>query len=25
LLGGALNDVRDAEFFTHARDQPQVI
>jgi len=25
LLGGAINDFRDAEFFTHARDQTQVI
>jgi hypothetical protein len=25
LLGGAINDFRDAEFFKHARDQTQVI
>jgi hypothetical protein len=25
LLGGAINDVRDAEFFKHPRDQVQVI
>jgi len=25
LLGGSINDFRDAEFFKHARDQTQVI
>jgi hypothetical protein len=25
LRGGALNDFRDAEFFTHARDKAKVI
>ena len=25
LLGGSINDVSDAEFFKHARDQTQVI
>src|SRR5262245_27497747 len=25
LLGGAIHDFRDAEFFKHARDPPQVI
>ena len=25
LLGGSLNDFRDAEFFKHAGDQPQVL
>src|SRR5262245_59349054 len=25
LLGGSINDFRDAEFFKHACDQPQVI